>query len=184
MRLGVETDAAGLPVEGSGYLAPKVAEEKCIGCGLCQTRCYKINAKQKRLLAATAIRVVAGEGKEDRLLRGSVHENRSRPDQSGPPTHPSPNKPQRLHHRLLIWRRHASCIDGNSLQLSSSTGWLTATWRNWPIVCESFLFAMNCFHDQGGPKPSAEAESVCPLRCFSKRFLNTDTPVGELGEAF
>ena len=51
-------------------------------------------------------------------------------------------------------------------------------------VCESFLFAMGNLHDQGWLKPSADAEPVYPLLCFSKRFLNTDTPVGELGEVF
>lgn len=44
------------------------------------------------------------------------------------------------------------------------------------------MFAMGNLHDQGWFKPSAEAESVDPLLCFSKRFLNTDTLVGELGE--
>jgi len=49
-------------------------------------------------------------------------------------------------------------------------------------VCESFLFAMGNIHDQGWLKPSANADPVYPLLCFSKRFLNTDTPVEELGE--
>jgi ferredoxin len=93
LRVGVETDAAGLPVEGSGYLMPKVAEEKCIGCGLCQTRCNKMNAKQKRLLADSAIRIVAGEGNEDRLLRGSLPGDRIRDSQPGPPTRPAPTGP-------------------------------------------------------------------------------------------
>jgi hypothetical protein len=51
-------------------------------------------------------------------------------------------------------------------------------------VCETFLFAMGNFHDQGWLKPSAGAERVYPLLCFSKRFHNTDTPVGELGEVY
>lgn len=51
-------------------------------------------------------------------------------------------------------------------------------------ICESFLFAMGNFHDQYWLKPSADAEPVYPLLCFSKRFLNTDTPVGELGEVY
>jgi hypothetical protein len=51
-------------------------------------------------------------------------------------------------------------------------------------VCESFLFAVGNFHDQGWLKPSAGADRVYPLLCFSKRFLNTDTPVGELGEVY
>ncbi len=69
--IGTQLDDHGDPVEGSGFLAPLVLAEKCVGCGLCETRCYKTNVQQKRLLADTAIRVVAGPGKEDRLLRGS-----------------------------------------------------------------------------------------------------------------
>jgi ferredoxin len=56
-RVGTEVDDAGLPVEGSGFLAPVVLAEKCVGCGLCQTRCRAINGVQKRLLRASAIRV-------------------------------------------------------------------------------------------------------------------------------
>jgi len=51
-------------------------------------------------------------------------------------------------------------------------------------VCESFLFAMGNFHDQGWLKPTADAEPVYPLLCFSKRFLNTHTPAAELGEVY
>jgi len=51
-------------------------------------------------------------------------------------------------------------------------------------VCESFMFGMGNFHDQGWLKPSAEAEPVYPVLCFSKHFLNTDTPVGELGTVY
>jgi polyferredoxin len=71
VRVGVQTDADGAPIEDSGYLAPVVLADKCNGCGLCQTRCYKINAHTKHLLAKTAIRVEAGPGKEDRLMAGS-----------------------------------------------------------------------------------------------------------------
>jgi Fe-S-cluster-containing dehydrogenase component len=58
--------------------APVVRTERCVGCGLCQTRCYAINVKEKSLLARSAIVVEAGEGKEDRLLRGSYRELRER----------------------------------------------------------------------------------------------------------
>ena len=37
---------------------------------LCQTRCLAINAAGKGSLEETAIRVEAGEGREDRLMRG------------------------------------------------------------------------------------------------------------------
>ncbi len=51
-------------------------------------------------------------------------------------------------------------------------------------VCESFLFEMGNLHDQGWLKPSAGAEPAYPLLCFTRRFLNIDTPVGELGEVY
>jgi len=71
VRVGTQTDAAGKPIEESGFLAPRVRPELCVGCGLCQTRCRAVNVVQKGLLAESAIRVEAGEGKEDRLTRGS-----------------------------------------------------------------------------------------------------------------
>lgn len=64
-------DDDGTPIAGSGYLAPIVLADKCVGCGLCQTRCYAINVKEKHLLSKSAIIVEAGEGKEDRLMSGS-----------------------------------------------------------------------------------------------------------------
>jgi MauM/NapG family ferredoxin protein len=71
VRVGVETDGDGKPIEDTGCLAPVVLAEKCVGCGLCQTRCNRINVKAKGLLAETAIRIEAGPGKEDRLTCGS-----------------------------------------------------------------------------------------------------------------
>ena len=71
LRVGVETDESGRPVEESGFSAPVVLADKCNGCGLCQTRCYHINARGKHLLARSAIIVVAGPGNEDRLMAGS-----------------------------------------------------------------------------------------------------------------
>ena len=41
-----KVDDQGVPIEGTGYLAPVVLEDKCVGCGLCQTRCYGINVEQ------------------------------------------------------------------------------------------------------------------------------------------
>ncbi len=70
-RVGTEVDAEGNPVEDSGFLAPVVLADKCVGCGLCQTRCYGINVADKRLLTASAIIINAGENKEDRLFNGS-----------------------------------------------------------------------------------------------------------------
>lgn len=71
LRVHVELDENGLPVEGSGFSAPVVLAERCNGCGLCQTRCHHVNARQKRLMAESAIVVIAGPGNEDRLMRGS-----------------------------------------------------------------------------------------------------------------
>ncbi len=59
LRVGTEVDEAGQPIEGSGFLAPVVLTEKCVGCGLCQTRCLAINGVQKEILVASAIRVEA-----------------------------------------------------------------------------------------------------------------------------
>jgi NAD-dependent dihydropyrimidine dehydrogenase PreA subunit len=70
-RVGTVADDDGNPVEGTGFLAPVVLAEKCVGCGLCQTRCYGINVVEKGLLVESAILIEAGEGKEDRLMRGS-----------------------------------------------------------------------------------------------------------------
>jgi NAD-dependent dihydropyrimidine dehydrogenase PreA subunit len=71
IRVGTEIDERGQPVEGTGRLAPVVLPERCVGCGLCQTRCRAINAVEKGLLDESAIRMEAGEGKEDRLAEGS-----------------------------------------------------------------------------------------------------------------
>jgi NAD-dependent dihydropyrimidine dehydrogenase PreA subunit len=64
-------EATGLPVEGTGFSAPRVLADRCVGCGLCQTRCYAINKAEKGLLSESAIIIEAGEGKEDRLMHGS-----------------------------------------------------------------------------------------------------------------
>jgi hypothetical protein len=51
-------------------------------------------------------------------------------------------------------------------------------------ICESFVFNMGNIHDQGWFKPSPESEPVYPLLCFSKRFLNSDTPLDQLGPVY
>jgi ferredoxin len=70
-RVHTELGDDGVPLEGTGYVAPVVLAEKCVGCGLCQTRCYGINVQERQVLDNSAIIVEAGPGKEDRLLRGS-----------------------------------------------------------------------------------------------------------------
>jgi hypothetical protein len=66
-----EMDEAGRPVEGSGHIAPVVLPDKCVGCGLCQMSCYRVNVQKEDLLDRSAIIIEAGEGKEDRLITGS-----------------------------------------------------------------------------------------------------------------
>ncbi len=70
-RVGTRVDEQGMPVGGSGYLAPVLLDHKCVGCGLCQTRCNAINVKQRHVLTESAIIVEAGPGKEDRMATGS-----------------------------------------------------------------------------------------------------------------
>jgi len=92
VRVGGEVDDQGVPIEGSGYLAPVVLEDKCVGCGLCQTSCHSINVKGKKLLNHSAVVVSAGPGKEDRIIAGSYRdlraERRSRTKQ------PQPSQPK------------------------------------------------------------------------------------------
>ena len=73
-RVHPELDDDGFPLEGSGFVAPIVVAERCVGCGLCQSRCNSINAKQKRLLEQSAIIVRNGPGREDRMANGSYVE--------------------------------------------------------------------------------------------------------------
>lgn len=76
VRVGVQTEADGTPIDSSGFAAPVVVADKCVGCGLCQTRCHQINVKSKGLLQETAIWIEAGQEKEDRLMSGSYIELR------------------------------------------------------------------------------------------------------------
>lgn len=78
MRVGTEVDEKGYPIEDSGFLAPVVINDKCVGCGVCQTRCYKVNVEQKGLLEESAIVILAGEGREDRMMSGSYIELREK----------------------------------------------------------------------------------------------------------
>lgn len=76
IQVGTQADENGVPIEGTGMLAPVVLDEKCVGCGLCQTRCYGINVKERGVLSHSAIVVEAGPGKEDRIMSGSYIEMR------------------------------------------------------------------------------------------------------------
>jgi ferredoxin len=69
-KVHTQIDESGMPIEGTGFLAPVVLNHKCVGCGLCQTRCRGINVDEKGLLQRSAIVVQAGDGNEDRLMRG------------------------------------------------------------------------------------------------------------------
>lgn len=82
VRVGGQMNENGEPVEGTGYLAPVVLPEKCVGCGLCQMRCRAINVKDKQILVDSAIQVFAGPENEDRIFTGSYIElknHRNRP---------------------------------------------------------------------------------------------------------
>jgi polyferredoxin len=71
LQVHTKTDKDGNPVEGTGFVAPVVLADKCVGCGLCQTRCFGINVLEKGLLKQSAIIIAAGEGKEDRHMPGN-----------------------------------------------------------------------------------------------------------------
>ncbi|MFC1765730.1 hypothetical protein ACFL6U_27105 [Planctomycetota bacterium] len=58
----------------SGYLAPVVLEDRCVGCGFCQARCRSVNVTEKQLLRESAVKIVAGPGHEDRTIVGSYRE--------------------------------------------------------------------------------------------------------------
>ncbi len=71
VRVHTRIDENGRPLEGSGFLAPRVEAERCVGCGLCQTRCYSVNVKDKGLLDASAVVIKTGPDREDRINSGS-----------------------------------------------------------------------------------------------------------------
>jgi polyferredoxin len=70
-HIGVEYDNWGTAIADSGFLAPVVLKDKCIGCGLCQASCYAVNVRDKKLLDESAVKILAGPGKEDRIVTGS-----------------------------------------------------------------------------------------------------------------
>ncbi|MHC4248335.1 MAG: 4Fe-4S dicluster domain-containing protein [Planctomycetota bacterium] len=76
-RVGVRVDEDGMPVPGSGFSAPVVVAERCVGCGLCQSICSLRHVKTGKL-AAAAIVVEAGPGREDRILTGRYTDLRAR----------------------------------------------------------------------------------------------------------
>lgn len=90
-QVGTQVDESGAPIAGSGYLAPVMIEEKCVGCGLCQTRCNGINVKQNHLLSESAIVVKAGGEFEDRIMSGSyieLHHGRVEEKEDAPAAEP------------------------------------------------------------------------------------------------
>lgn len=86
MRVHPTLDAEGKPVDGSGFVAPVVLSDKCVGCGLCQTRCHSMNVKTRKRLRSSAIIIEAGPGKEDRLASGSYRLLREQERASQSPT--------------------------------------------------------------------------------------------------
>ena len=83
INVGTKADEDGNPIDGTGFLAPVVRPDRCVGCGLCQTRCYAINVQEKKLLDGSAIVIEAGAGKEDRLMTGSYVQLRVRGKPTG-----------------------------------------------------------------------------------------------------
>jgi NAD-dependent dihydropyrimidine dehydrogenase PreA subunit len=85
VRIGIEYDGRGGPVSDSGFLAPVILKNKCVGCGLCQARCRAVNVTDKKLLGASAVTVMAGPGREDRIVAGSYRElQRQRQERNKP----------------------------------------------------------------------------------------------------
>ncbi len=84
-RVRVEVDPDGNPVADSGFSAPVMINDLCVGCGLCQTRCHGVNVIEKKLLALTAIEVFAGPGKEDRMMKGSYIELHKKAEEPAAP---------------------------------------------------------------------------------------------------
>ena len=84
MRVRPELDEEGKPIADPGFLAPVIVPERCVGCGLCQTRCHGIHVEVNGLLERTAIEVLAGPGREDRMMHGSYVElHRERDENPG-----------------------------------------------------------------------------------------------------
>lgn len=76
-QVGTELDDDGEPIEGTGFVAPVVLADRCVGCGMCQMECHRLNVDHQPLLKESAIIIEAGEGKEDRLMSGSYRELRA-----------------------------------------------------------------------------------------------------------
>ena len=83
VAVGTEVDERGQPIEGTGQLAPLLIPDKCVGCGLCQTRCHGINVAAKGVLRESAIIIEAGNDHEDRLMTGSYVQRRESETQPG-----------------------------------------------------------------------------------------------------
>ncbi len=93
-QVHTELTDEGLPIADSGRLAPVVLADKCVGCGLCQTRCYGVNVRQKNLLQSSAIVIRAGGKTEDRLMHGSyadLHRRRTKSVSDAPRSEPTPS---------------------------------------------------------------------------------------------
>jgi len=74
IRVGTQVDASGNPIPNTGYLAPTVLPEKCVGCGLCQSRCKHAVADILEIPEAPI--VVLADGRDDRIETGSYLELR------------------------------------------------------------------------------------------------------------
>jgi ferredoxin len=74
IRFGTQVDASGEPIPNTGFLAPVVLPESCVGCGLCQSRCKHAVADIQGIPEAPI--VVLADGRDDRIESGSYLELR------------------------------------------------------------------------------------------------------------
>jgi ferredoxin len=69
--MAAELDANDQPIAGTGFWIPQLNPVLCVGCLACQAACSTANVRDTRLLEKPAIYVMAGPGREDRMLTGS-----------------------------------------------------------------------------------------------------------------
>ena len=69
IQAGTTTDEDGQPDRRHRHvLARWFAQDLCVGCGLCQSRCFAVNVKDKKVLKSSAIVMIeAGAGRDERL---------------------------------------------------------------------------------------------------------------------
>jgi len=84
VRIGIEYDDRGRPIVDSGFLTPVIIADKCVGCGLCQARCRAVNVMERKQLSKSAVIIMAGPDKEDRIVAGSYRDLQEKRKSSKP----------------------------------------------------------------------------------------------------